>query len=48
MKWEACANKAERRIARLLTRVAGIRGFYTLLVLAALVLLTGASEKWTN
>lgn len=48
MKWATYSNKAELQIARPLARVVGAKEGYTLLVLAALVLLTGASEKWSS
>ena len=46
MKWEIHASKAENKVTKLLNKVVGTRGLYILLVLAALVLLSGASDKW--
>ena len=42
MKW----GDYSERVTKALNKVLGVRGFYILLALAALVLLSGASEKW--
>lgn len=42
MKWGTSSD----RMIKALSKVLGVRGLYTLLALAALVLLSGASEKW--
>jgi len=46
MKWGIRTNKAESKVTKLLNKVVSTRGLYILLVLAALVLLSGASDKW--
>jgi len=46
MKWGIHSQKIQGKIGRLVSKVAGARGFYVLLALAALVLLSGANEKW--
>lgn len=46
MKWGIYSQKIQGKIGRLVSKVAGARGFYVLLALAALVLLSGANEKW--
>lgn len=42
MKWGISSN----RMIKATNKVLGIRGLYILLALAALVLLSGASDKW--
>jgi hypothetical protein len=46
MKWGNQTQKMENRVTKLLQRAISTKGFYILLVLTALVLLSGASEKW--
>lgn len=46
MKWGIHASKAESKVTKLLNKAVGNKGFYILLVLAALVLLSGAADKW--
>jgi len=42
MKWGTSSDK----MIKALSKVFGVRGLYILLALAALVLLSGASDKW--
>lgn len=42
MKW----GISSERVTKALSKVLGVRGLYTMLALAALVLLSGAAEKW--
>lgn len=46
MKWGKYSSKVENRVTGLLSKVIGTKGLYILLVLAALVLLSGANDKW--
>jgi hypothetical protein len=42
MKWGGYSEKAAERISKLF----GGRGIYILLILAAFVMMSGASDKW--
>lgn len=42
MKWGISSD----RVNKTLNKVLGVKGLYILLALAALVLLSGASDKW--
>jgi hypothetical protein len=42
MKWGISSN----RMTKALSKVLGVKGLYILLALAALVLLSGAGDKW--
>jgi hypothetical protein len=42
MKWGISSDRATKA----LNKVLGVRGLYILLALAALVLLSGAGDKW--
>lgn len=44
MKWVPMVEKANRRA----TKVLGVRGFYVLLAIISLLLLSGAYDKWTG
>jgi len=46
MKWGIYSRKVENRATKLLTKVISTKGAYIFLALAALILLSGASEKW--
>jgi len=46
MKWGKVSEKAVERVERFALRVFGAKGLYILLVLAALILLSGAHDKW--
>lgn len=46
MKWGGSTNKVEYKVTKALNRVVGARGLYILLALAALILLSGAHDKW--
>jgi hypothetical protein len=50
LKWESAgeAEKAQQRMNSLLVKVGNSRVLYVLLVLAAFILLSGASDKWTG
>ena len=46
MKWGNSSDKAVERVERFMLKVLGPKGLYILLALAALVLLSGAGDKW--
>ncbi len=46
MKWGLPSSKVKNKVAKVLNRVVGARGLYILLALAALMLLSGAHDKW--
>jgi hypothetical protein len=46
MKRGIYSQKIENRATKLISRFINSKGVYILLALAALVLLSGASEKW--
>lgn len=46
MKWGDYTNRVENQATKLLSKVIGVKGLYILLALAALILLSGANEKW--
>lgn len=46
MKWGIYSQKVENKATRLLSKVISTKGVYVLLALAALILLSGATEKW--
>ena len=48
MKWGKHSDKAVERVERFVARVFGVKGLYILLALAALLLLSSASDKWAG
>jgi len=44
MKWVPEVEKVNRKVFKIL----GVRGFYILLAILTLVLLSGANDKWTG
>ncbi len=50
LKWgtPAESNQAAERMNGIVSRVMGSKALYMLMALAAFVLLSGASEKWTG
>jgi len=48
MKWGEYSEKAADRVTNFALKIFGSRGLYILLVLAALVILSGAGDKWAG
>jgi len=48
LKWEnpVEAERAQERLNKVVARVSGSRVLYILMILAAFVLLSGATDKW--
>ena len=46
MKWGKVSDKAVERVERFALKIFGAKGLYVLLALAALILLSGAGDKW--
>lgn len=46
MKWGEYSENAADRVTNFALKIFGSRGLYILLVLAALVILSGAGDKW--
>ena len=46
MKWGKASDKAVERVNKFIVKLATSKGFYVLLALAALLLLSSANDKW--